>query len=99
MGEGAVDDVLGQDHRGKRAAGGIDAADAGDQQVSLGQIEAWVKPERHDGGCGARGSDAADEAENTGFAEVEWAVACREGQLLGEVFALAPVVKFAREGA
>ena len=57
---GRLDDVVGQDDGGERTAGRVDAADAGDQEVSLGEVEAWVEAKRHDGGCGARGSNAGD---------------------------------------
>ncbi len=40
VGQAAVDNVLGQDDRGERAARRVDAGDAGDQPESAGEVEA-----------------------------------------------------------
>ncbi len=62
----AVNDPVGPDGGGERAHGGVDAADAGDEEVGVGEVEAGVEAEGHDGGGGAGGADSGEEAEDSG---------------------------------
>ena len=65
--EVTVDDVVRPDGRGEGAHLWIDAADARDEEVSVGEIEARVEAEGHDGCGGARGADAGEDAEDSGL--------------------------------
>src|SRR5438309_721899 len=53
VGEVAIDNVIGPDGGGERAHLRVDAADAGDEEVGVGEIEARIEADSHDGGGGA----------------------------------------------
>src|ERR1700692_3927517 len=76
VGEVAVDDVVGPNGRGGGAHLRVDAADARDEEVSVCEVEARVEAEGHDRGSGARGADAGENSEDSGFGiEMEVVVA------------------------
>src|SRR5271168_2406015 len=98
VGEVAVDDVVGPDGRGEGAHLRVDAADAGYEEVGVGEVEAGVEAEGHDGGGGAGGAYSGEDAEDSGFGvEAEVVVALGEGQDGREMLALDPVLEFAGE--
>ncbi len=96
VGEVAIDDVVGPDGGAEGAHVGIDAADAGDEEVGVGEVETGVETEGHNGGGGAGGANAGEEAEDSGGGvEAEVVVGGGQGQDGGEVFALDPVLVLA----
>jgi hypothetical protein len=79
---------------------GVDSGDSGDQPVGVGEVEAGVEAEGHDGGGGAGGAHAGEQAEDAGLGvEAEVVIALGEGQDLGEVLALDPVLVLAGDVA
>ncbi len=96
VGEVAVDDVVGPDGGAEGADLRVDAADSGDEEVGVGEVEARVEAEGHDGGGGAGGAYSGEDAEDSGLGvEAEIVVARGKGQDGVEVFALDPVLVLA----
>ena len=96
MGEVAVDDVVGPDGGAEGANLRVDAADAGDEEVGVSEIEARVEAEGHDGSGGTGGADAGEDAEDSGVrVEAEIVIASGKGEDGVEVLALDPVLIFA----
>ena len=70
----------------------------GDEEVGVGEIEAVIEAEGHDGGGGAGGAYAGEDAEDAGFGvETEIVVAGGEREDGVEVLTLDPVLVFAGE--
>ena len=65
----------------------------------MAKVKTWVQAKRHDRSRGACSSHSSDKAEDAGFAEMERAITLREGELLDQEFAFAPVMKLAGDGA
>ena len=65
--EVAVDDPVGPDGGAEGAHGGIDSGNSSDEEVGVGEIEAGVQSEGHDGGGGAGVADSGEDAQDSGF--------------------------------
>jgi hypothetical protein len=93
VGEITVDDVVGPDGGSERAHLRIDAADAGDEEVGVGEIEARVEAKSHDSGGSTRGADTGEDAEDSGlWIEAEVVIARGKGEDGVEVLTLNPVL-------
>jgi len=97
-----VDDVVGPGGGADGGDLGVDTGDAIDEDVGVGEVEARVEAEGHEGGCGVDEGGAADDAEDgvvgvgaDGAGGVVGAAGSSgEGEGLGEVLALDPELEF-----
>ena len=100
VGEVAVYDVVGPDGGAEGTNFGVDASDSCDEEVGVGEVEAGVQAEGHDGGCGACGADSGEDAEDPGLGvEAEIVVTGGKREDGGEVLTLNPELVFAGDVA
>ncbi len=91
----AVHDPVRPDSRAKRPSLRIDAADARNEPVSMGQVKARIAAQRHDGGRRASGADARHDAEHAIVVHQRIVVRGGHGKAPVEVLAFDPVLKLA----